>query len=195
MLHIDTGTLDSLWGGFAMIPASSETLLFLRNVSLGADENDDDLSTRQLIFEKCWAHEVFVDQVLDRCPHLETLVLSDMYHFNLIHLIRTVDSLPTSVRHVHILQHNIYTGNIDVDHSAHPRVLPHLESFTYTLLSDESEPQTHADDGPDRGALAKVQQAVESTLDAPQCTFKYLRSTESPEDALADALAAFGLDS
>jgi hypothetical protein len=40
-------------------------------------------------------------------------------------------------------------------------------------------------------ASAQAREAiVESLFDAPQCTFKFLRSDRSPGDALADALAA-----
>jgi hypothetical protein len=51
-----------------------------------------------------------------------------------------------------------------------------------------------ADNAPDADALTQVQQAVKSFINAPQCTFKFLRSDRSPEDALADALAALKLD-
>lgn len=81
----------------------------------------------------------------------------------------------------------------------HPGVrcrLPHLESFTFTLFqpSTNSESQTSADDDLASFTLAKLQQAVESMMDAPQCTFKYLQTMKSPKEALADALTGLGLD-
>ncbi|GAA5971699.1 hypothetical protein JCM8115_002188 [Rhodotorula mucilaginosa] len=97
-------------------------------------------------------------------------------------------ALPTSLRHVHILERefDIAVGRPNATH-----MLPHLESFTYTSLS--SRKKVPADNAPDADALAQVQQAVKSFINAPQCTFKCLHSTKSPEDALADALAALKL--
>jgi hypothetical protein len=92
---------------------------------------------------------------------------------------------------VHILEHNF---KISVNQSDPPRVLPHLESFLYTSLSSwVRASRMPADDEPDADALADVQQAIESIIAAPRCTFKYVQSTESPEEALASALATFKL--
>ena len=55
---------------------------------------------------------------------------------------------------------------------------------------DEEDPGSAEDDAE---ALADLKQAVSLLVDAPQCTFRYLRSTKSPEDELADALAALEL--
>ena len=189
MLYIDDGAVFDLWGSFALLPLSSETALFLRNIALEMDDGDiGEPQARHLIFDKCWWVEVSAADLLVRFHHLETLVL-DVRDNNLVSLIT---ALPTTIRRVHILEHNF---EIDEHRSHAPRVLPHLESFTYTLLSSgDSAPQTPEDVGPDRDPLAEVRQAVESILAAPQCTFKYLRSTRSPEDALADAVAELGLD-
>ncbi|KAG0660227.1 hypothetical protein C6P46_004681 [Rhodotorula mucilaginosa] len=102
-------------------------------------------------------------------------------------LMSVIETLPSTIRRVHILLHEIHVHNSRVD-------LPHLEFFTFTWLqrSAENGPQTSADDNLD--ALEDLRRAVNSIVNAPQCTFKYLRSTESPEDALADALAALKMD-
>lgn len=73
-------------------------------------------------------------------------------------------------------------------------VLPGLESFTFTWLlpPTNSGPQLLAHD--DLDTFADLQRDVKSVVNAPQCTFTFLRSTTSPEDALADALAALELD-
>ena len=177
----------SPWDCFQLLPASSKTVLFLRNVVLDVAGDIGHLDTRHLIFDKCWWANTSPGDLLDRFHHLETLVLFDIGDSNLVSLIT---ALPTTIWHVHILEHD---SKINEGRPNAPHVLPHLDSFTYTLISRESEPQTRADDGPDREALAKVQQVVEAIIDAPQCTFKYVQSTRSPEDAMADALAALQL--
>ena len=106
-------------------------------------------------------------------------------------------SLRPSIRSVHILQYDIDIDNIDMDHPGVRSLLPRLESFTFTLFqpSANSESETSAGDHLDSNMLVKLQQVVESMVDAPQCTFKFLQTTKSPEEALADALAELGLDS
>ena len=194
VLCIDDGAFDDPWGWLGLLPPASESVLFLRNIDLTTYGGMGGYATRHMILDNCWAPEISLSTVLDRLPHLETLVFFE----TVIEIDDQIDdlaskliALQTPIRHVHIIEHNfkIYEDQPNAQH-----VLPHLQSFTYKLLSDESESQTHAGDGPDRDALAKVQQAVESILHAPQCTFKYQCSTESPEDALANALAALDLD-
>ena len=92
---------------------------------------------------------------------------------------------------MHILEHEF---NIAGGRSIAPHVLPHLESFTYTLLPSSETPADEGNDGPGANKLAEVQQVVASGIVAPKCTFKFLRSTRSPEDAAAEALAALKLD-
>lgn len=105
-----------------------------------------------------------------------------------------VHSLPASIRRVRILQTDSKLYNPDYYRSDPPVVLPLLEAFTFTWLrpSADLESQVLADAEAD--ALAEMQQVVKSIVTAPQCTFEFLRSTKSPEDALADALAALNLD-
>ena len=166
-------------------------MLYLRSVVLDTEGDTGDLDARHLVFDKCWWAGSSATDVLFRFHQLETVVLYVLETL-VDDFVRMLANLPTTIRRVHVLEHRVYGIHDPLD-ARH--VLPHLESFTYTLLCSEgSEPQTHADDGPDADALAEVQQLLESSLDAPQCTFKYLRSTKSPEDALADAVAAFKLD-
>ena len=138
-----------------------------------------------LILANCRALSASLGELLDRFGRLETLVLVETENEN-DDLVSTLVSLPTTVRCVHVLDGYIY---INDDLPDAPVVLPHLESFTFTLLLLKATP---ADAGLD--ALAGLQHAVELSVVAPRCTFKYLRSTKAPEDALADAMADLGLD-
>lgn len=167
-------------------PVSSKTKLFLRNIDLVGNRGLDELAMRQIVFDKCRSSHYSAGNVLRGSRRLETLVLSETEDDDDIKW--TLAMLPPSIRIVHILQHSINVGNYDRDIA---NVLPRLQSFTFELLL--SSTGSPADDG--RDALAEVQRAVESTIVAPQCTFKYLRSTKSPGGALADALAELGLDS
>lgn len=172
-----------MWGSFGLVPISSEMVLSLRYTCLCPQADNRDVDLRHLILSNCWAVDGSVGAHLRRFHHLETLVA---FESDFRSVVSTVAALPTSIRHVHILEQMVF---IIWCHT--PTDLPHLESFTFTLLLSEDTP---ADDGSD--ALAALQHAVESSVVAPpRCTFKYLCSTKAPEDALADALAAFGLDS
>ena len=192
VLCIDDGHVIDVWGWFRFLPLANETVLYLRSVDLCAEGGTGGYATRHMIFHRCWASGASLSKVLSRFAHLETLVL---FETDVEGLVSTLIALPTSLQHVHILEDNF---EINEDRFISRLVLPHLESFTYTLLSSgTSAPQTPADDdndGSDANTLAAVQQAVESSIAAPKCTFKFLCSTASPADALADALAAFKLD-
>jgi hypothetical protein len=159
-------------------------MLFLRHIDLEREGDVGDREARHLVFDACWSASTYVGDVVGRFPRLETLILSETEANDLMSVIET---LPSTIRRVHILLHEIHVHNSRVD-------LPHLEFFTFTWLqrSAENGPQTSADDNLD--ALEDLRRAVNSIVNAPQCTFKYLRSTESPEDALADALAALKMD-
>lgn len=158
----------------------------MRNIKLCAEGIERGYDTRHMIFHTCWWASSFV---LNRFPRLETLVWFEPTNIGYDNLGAALNNLPTSVRGVHILERNYRNS---VNQRDPPRVLPHLDSFTYTLLPGRA-PQTPEDDGPAQDALAEVQQAVESIIVAPRCTFKYVRWMESPEEALANALAAFKL--
>lgn len=182
VLYIDVGDTDGVWGLLASLPLASETALFLRNIFFRADENDSHPDTRHLVFDECY----FGDprRLLSRFHLLETFVL---FKSEIHHPLSALFALPTTIRHVHVLEPCFFREHNPPD-ARH--VLPHLESFTYTLLSSRDAP---AHVGPDEDDLAEVQQAVELIIDAPQCAFKYVRSTESPEEALANALASLKL--
>lgn len=177
------------WHGLGNLPLSSKTVLFLRSVAFGCERGLGKLDTRHLVLDNCEPDEAWMSDILNRFPHLETLLF---FETDIDDLVSTLVALPTSIRCVHILDPVLRLGE-DPPDSRH--VLPHLESFTYMpLYSRASESQLPADDEAKTDALAEVQQAVELTIDAPQCTFKYVRpSTESPEEALAKALATFNL--
>jgi hypothetical protein len=189
VLYIDNGAFDGyLWGWFRLLPLSSETVLFLRDIDLTTEQASGRYNTRHIILHDCWATEASLSTVLDRFPQLETVVF---FEPEIDDLASVLNALPTPIRRVHILEHNF---KISVNQSDPPRVLPHLESFLYTSLSSwVRASRMPADDEPDADALADVQQAIESIIAAPRCTFKYVQSTESPEEALASALATFKL--
>lgn len=149
-----------------------------------AAEDNPHFNTRHLIFDTCDIANM--ERLLRQFHRLETLVLFDT---NTYHLFSSLFALPTTMRRVHIMEHNSYLEEVPPNTR---RVLPHLESFTFTLPPGRV-PQTPEDDDPEQADLAEVQQVVESIIDAPQCTFKYVRSTESPEKALANALASLKL--
>ena len=192
MLYIADRTVNDVWGLLEMLPLASERALFLRNINFRA-EGTVGYATRHMIFHGCWATEASLRNILNGFRQLETLIFFET-DVAIYDLASKLIALPTSLGRVHIIEHYFYEEHnpLDARHA-----LPHLQSFTYTLLSSgESALWTPADDGndnPDADALAEVQQAVESIVDAPQCTFKFLCSTE-PEDALAGALAALKLD-
>lgn len=152
------------------------------------DRDVDDLDPLHLIFDKCWLEAAAATELLGRFHHLETLVL---FETEVDNFVQTLLALPTTIRRVHSLQQDVHFNTYSYGASV---VLPRLESFTFTWLlpPTDSGPQILA--GDDLDALADLQQVVESMVDAPQCTFKYLHSVKSPEDAFADALAALKLD-
>ena len=168
------------------LPVSSKTKLFLRNIDLGGNRGLDELAMRQIVFDKCRSSHGSASNVLRGSRRLETLILSETEDDDDIKW--TLATLPPSIQIVHISQHNVNVGN---DDRRIVNILPHLESFTFELLLPSVG--SPANDG--RDVLAEVQRAVESTIVAPQCTFKYARSTKSPEDALADAMAELGIGS
>lgn len=180
-----------MWGWFGLLPLSNETVLFLRNIRLCAEGSERGYDTCHMIFHGCRATEGALSAVLNRFPCLETLVFFEPKVDNLGSVLNV---LPTPIRRVHILERNF---RISVTRSDPPRNLPQLESFTYTSLSSRSSwaraSRMPTDDDPDAAALADVQHAIESIISAPQCTFKYVRSTTSPEEALANALATLDL--
>lgn len=123
--------------------------------------------------------------LIEAFHRLKTLVLSESavnYPQSLVKI------LPASIRRVHLLQHVLY---IDEDRPDNPRDLLHLESFTFTWLVPAAQCPAPAQE--DSDLLVDLQRVVDANIVAPQCTFKYRRSTKSPESALADAVAAFNL--
>lgn len=182
--------MNTAWGSLEFLPVSSKTVLCLRSIWLGAVTAGDSLSARRLVLDKCWEAAALVGDILLRCPHLETLVLSETKDHRIL---KMVQSLPASIRGAHVLQQDLKLDNPDYYRSDPPIVLPLLEAFTFTWLRP-ADRESHVLADADSDALVEVQQAVKSIMTAPQCTFKFLRSTMSPKDALADALATLELD-
>lgn len=187
VLYIDDSAFKSTWGSFATVPSASTTVL--RMIGLHVDDASGELDARQLVFDKCWEDNAGPDEVLERCPNIETVIISETTDLNLL---TTVENLPASIRHVHILHDEVDLDDVGIPYPAPDArlVLSRLESFTFTLLPDKEDPGTAEDDAE---ALADLKQAVSLLIDAPRCRFRYLRSTKSPEDELADAMADFGL--
>ena len=187
MLYIDDGFVGEPRNCFRAVSLSSETTVFLHCGSFYANAGDGNLETRTLVIDRCWTAETPISDLLLPFHRLETLVVIDTGEDELVSMIV---ALPSIIRHVHVLEREF---DIDDDRPDVPNVLPHLESFTFTWLlpSTENGPRALADDDPD--ALVELQRTVESAVIAPKCTFKYLRSTKSPDDALADAVADFKL--
>ncbi|KWU46613.1 hypothetical protein RHOSPDRAFT_31427 [Rhodotorula sp. JG-1b] len=91
--------------------------------------------------------------------------------------------LPASIRHVHFLQQTFYVVEVSPDDP--PRRFPYLESFTFTWRVPAAHIEYRAPDQEDSDSLTDLQRVIESNIVAPQCTFKYLRSTKSPESRRA----------
>ena len=106
--------------------------------------------------------------------------------------LRQFRGLPTSVRHIHTLQSDF---NFFQEDRASATTLPALESLTFTWLQPDTTDESGGPAAEDADPLSNLRRFVEATVVAPLCTFKYLRSTKAPEDALADAMADLGLDS
>ena len=186
ILYVDDEDYDGTWGYFGSLPVSSKTALFLRKMNLGVEGDWSDLSAldlRQVVFDQSYSMDVNLCVLLVDFRRLETLVISEGGGNDTVTL---AVMLPVSIQRVHLLQHTFY---IEENQPDDPHDLPHLESFTFTWIADRTPAEEDSD------SLTHLRRAIESNIVAPQCTFKYLRSTKSPASALADALAELGLDS
>lgn len=165
-------------------------MLFLRNINLGIGENGGnlDLDTRHLILANCKSGAASVSDILNRLHHLETLVL---FETEVDDLYWMLDALPTTIRSVHILECT-FDGD---DHPGAPIVLPHLESLVFTSFGPSTGSGVQKPANDDAYSLHSLQQLIESFVVAPHGSLKYLRSTKSPEEALAAALAELGFES
>lgn len=192
MLYINDSDFGGPWGYFGSLPVLSKTVVFLRSVGIGTRGDLNNLDPRQLVVDNCYMSSKLIGDTLYQFRRLKTLVLSETQGENLVSIIY---SLPSSIQRVHLLQHNIDIDDLEADHPGVRSHLPRLESFTFTLFQPSaiSESQSSAADDLASDALVKLQQAVETTVDAPQCTFKYLQSAKWSDDALADALAKWGI--
>ena len=190
VLYIYDDDYFGTWGYFGSLPISSKTALFLRNMILDMEGNASDLSAldlRQVVFDRCSSRDARVCDLLEGFHRLETLILSAGGTSDPVTL---MVMLPASIRRVHLLLHIF---DVQEDQTDSPRDLPRLESFTFTWLVPAGHIEYRAPAQEDSDSLTDLQRVIKANVVAPQCTFKYLRSTKSPESALADAVAAFNL--
>ena len=190
VLYIDDDDYDGTWGYFGSLPISSKTALFLRNIDLGMEGETSDLAALdlpQVVFDKCCSGDVRACDLLERFHRLETLILSEGRTSDPVTL---MVMLPVSIQSVHLLQHTFYVEEHQPDLPHH---LPRLETFTFTWLVPVADSEYRAFGQAASDSLPHLQRVIKSNIVAPQCTFKYLRSTKSPESLLADALTAFNL--
>jgi hypothetical protein len=192
VLYINDSDFGGPWGYFGSLPVLSKTVVFLRSVGIGTRGDLNNLDPRQLVVDNCYMSSKLIGDTLYQFRRLKTLVLSETQGENLVSIIY---SLPSSIQRVHLLQHNIDIDDLEADHPGVRSHLPRLESFTFTLFQPSaiSESQSSAADDLASDALVKLQQAVETMVDAPQCTFKYLQTAKWSDDALADASAKWGI--
>lgn len=164
----------------------SQTTLMLRNTELALSHDHDSYPTCNLILLNCVVHSI--TKCFSRFPNLEVIVAGESSDGD--SLLR-FNWLPNSVRHVHILQRDFE----DLQEYPAPAInLPALETFTLTWLRPDAG-QSESLSASVATPLSDLRKYVEATIVAPQCTFKYFRSTKASEDTLADAMAELGLDS
>lgn len=166
VLYIDDCAFKSTWGSFATVPSASTTVL--RKIGLHVDDASGELDVRQLVFDKCWEDNAGPDEVLERCPDIETVIISETTDHNLF---TTIENLPASIRHVHILHDEVDLDDVGIPYPAPDArlVLSQLESFTSTLLPNKGCPRSVEDDAE---ALRDFKQAVSLLIDAPRCSFQ-----------------------
>lgn len=186
LLEMDNEAFRNAWDRLHALPLSQRTTLVLRNTVLVLDHENTACLLPTLVLDRCRVS--MTADVLHHFPDLETLIVCKSIMLNSL---QQFDWLTPSARHVHFLQSDFEDVQ---DETAPAATFPALESLTLTWLqSDAGERGNPAADVAD--PLHDLRNFVEATIVAPQCTFKYLRSTKAPEDALADAMAALGLDS
>ncbi|GAA5982784.1 hypothetical protein JCM10908_006787 [Rhodotorula pacifica] len=185
-LELNDKAFNIGWNGWETLPVADKTTLVLRNAELDLMDSATICGTRKLVIDKCYTGFLNLQQ---RFPNLERLVCqSDM-----IGCRRQLDKLPTRIRHIHALHSDVVLPDPDWTTMVKAAItLPNLETFTFTWITsktDNAQDQSAGDTDP----LAKLRKAVESALKAPKCTFDFSRSTKSPQDALAAAIAALDL--
>lgn len=185
---------DDSWYHLPTLPLSHRTTLLLRCTNLYKDPKIGPRPVLNLVLARTGMHSL--GDIRSVFPELKVLIMCESDE-NARPLFQrgcqpVFDLLPTSLQHIHILQ----SSYEDMQrHPAAPAVIfPALESLTITWLqadiSDLGDPAAHVPD-----PLPHLRRLVEASVIAPHCTFKYLRSTATEEDALADAMADLGLAS
>lgn len=181
---MDDEAFGNAWDRLDALPLSQRTTLVLRNTVLVLDHGNTGCLLPTLILDRC---RVFTTaDFLHHFPDLQILIVCKS---TMLNSLQQFDWLTPSARHVHILQSDFEDIR---DETAPAATFPALESLTFTWLqSDAGERGNPAADVAD--PLHDLRKFVEATIVAPQCTFKYVRSTKSSEEALADAMAELGL--
>ena len=185
LLEVDDEAFGNAWDHLHALPLWQRTTLVLRNTVLVLDHGNTGCPLRTLILEHC---RVFMTaDFLYNFPDLEILIVCKSIMLNSV---QQSDWLPPSARHIHILQDNCEITQEDLAAAA---TFPALESLTFTWLQPDAAGESGSLAAEVADPLLDLRRFVESSVVAPQCTFKYLRSSKSSEDALADAMADLGL--
>lgn len=158
------------------LPLSRRTTLSFRNTDLDGTIRSAGCLVRNLILDRCDIFSIF--GFLSGFPDLEVFVACEL---SVPGQEPGFDWVPRSVRHIHILQRNsIY---VDSHRPALPATFPVLESLTFTWLQPSEFGIPDVDIA---NPLPDLRRFVESSVVAPRCTFRFLRSSKLSKDALAD---------
>lgn len=181
LLIIDDEAFDAAWDHMHGLPLSQRTTLVLRKTKLAQSLEFAYCPVLNLVLDQCSVHAT--TDLLEAFPKLEVLIAC---RSSCLHNLQQFDWLPTSGRHIHILQSDLDVSSTEPASTA---TFPALESLTFTWLQPDTTDESGSPAADDADPLSDLRKFVEATIVVPRCTFKYLRSTESPEDALADAMA------
>lgn len=190
----DNAFADDSWYHLPTLPLSHRTTLLLRCTNLYKDPKIGPRPVLNLVLARSGMHSL--GDIHSVFPELDVLIMCESDE-NARPLFEdggqpVFDLLPTSLRHIHILQSSY--ENMRRHPGAPATTFPALESLTITWLqADTGESGNAAAYVPD--PLPDLRRLVEASVVAPRCTFKYLRSTATEEDAMADAMADLGLAS
>ena len=187
----DNAFYAEAWSHLPLLPLSDRTTLFLHYAGLFDGLGDARCPVLKLVLGR-YSVSSFAD-ILSPFPELEVLVTCDSIDDDqptFEHGQPIFALLPTSLRHVHILQRSFEGLDCRPVSAA---TFPALESLTFTWLQPDTgesagDPAAHTMD-----PFSNLRNFVEASVAAPLCTFKYLRSTAAEEDALAGAMADLGL--
>ena len=183
---------ESSWVRLATLPLSPQTTLLLRHANLYYYQRAENGPCPVLSLVLCRSSMESLANIHSVFPELEVLIVCESDE-NARPWFEdggqpVFELLPTSLRHIHILQRSY--EDMQTHHGATAATFPALETLTITWLQPDEHPRAHVPD-----PLPNLRTLVEASVVAPRCTFKYLRSTAAEEDALADAMADLALAS